>query len=174
MAKTEKTKQIEKVLWKENHKMGLFGCFEVTIGWYGQEIVDFITYKTNGEFRCYEIKVSKADFKSKAKLSFHGDYNYYVMPVELYNELKIDARKDVEDNDRYTEKEKDGLFTTRLKNQGIGLIIVYPEGDMLIKTPAKRKYPDLSVKMTLLQSMLRSSNREIKKFYKVPGHGYWE
>lgn len=174
MAKTEKTKQIEAVLWKENNKQGIFGCFEVTIGWGGQEIVDFITYKTNGEFRCYEIKVSKADFKSKAKLSFHGDFNYYVMPSELYEELKVDAKKEVENVKYYTEKEKSELFDTRLKNQNLGLITISPLGYMQTVIKPKRKYPDLSVRMTLLQSMLRSSNREIEKFYKVPGHGYWE
>ena len=171
MAKTEKTKFIESCLWKENSKKRLFGCFEVTIGWYGDERVDYMTYKTNGEFRCYEIKVSKADFKSKAKVSFLGDFNYYVMPVELYQELRKDARKEVADNDYYTEKEKDEMFDTRLKNQGIGLITVNERGYMQSKITPKRKYPDLSVRMTLLQSMLRSSNREVEKFYKVKP--YW-
>ncbi|MBO0473261.1 hypothetical protein JZO86_06045 [Enterococcus ureasiticus] len=174
MAKTEKTKQIELALWREKNIQGTFGCFEVTIGWFGTEIVDFITYKTNGEFRCYEIKVSKADFKSNAKLSFHGDFNYYVMPIELYEELKNEARKDVASIGYYSEKEKDNIFDTRLKNQNIGLITISSRGYLQTQINPKRKCPDLSIRMTLLQSMLRSSNREIEKFYKVPGHGYWE
>ena len=43
MAKTEKTRFIERVLWANKNEQGLFGCFEVTIGWFGKEIVDFIT-----------------------------------------------------------------------------------------------------------------------------------
>lgn len=66
----------------------MFGCFEVTIGWYGKERVDYITYDTKDIWRCYEIKVSKADFHSKAKLSFVGNYNYYVLTRNLYEEVK--------------------------------------------------------------------------------------
>lgn len=63
-------------------------CFEVTIGWYGKERVDCLSYDTNGTWRCYEIKVSKSDFHSKAKKTFVGNYNYFVMPNELYQEVK--------------------------------------------------------------------------------------
>lgn len=70
--------------------MGVFGCFEVTIGWFGKERVDYMTYDTKGIFRCFEIKVSKSDFNSKAKLSFVGHYNYYVLTPELYEQIKND------------------------------------------------------------------------------------
>lgn len=39
------------------------------------------------EWRCYELKVSKADFRSKAKLSFIGHLNYFVLPQELYQQV---------------------------------------------------------------------------------------
>ncbi len=68
--------------------MGVFGCFEVTIGFFGKERVDYMTYDTKGIFRCYEIKVTKADFKSNAAKSFVGHYNYYVLTRELYNQVK--------------------------------------------------------------------------------------
>ncbi|MBL1229188.1 hypothetical protein IW492_08065 [Enterococcus sp. BWB1-3] len=42
------------------------------------------------EWRCYELKISKADFHSKAKLSFVGHYNYFVMPEALYEKVKDD------------------------------------------------------------------------------------
>lgn len=70
--------------------MGTFGCFEVTIGIGGNERCDFITYDTKGIWRCYEIKVSKSDFYSKAKKTFVGHFNYFVMPKELYEEVKDD------------------------------------------------------------------------------------
>lgn len=91
MAKTDLTIELEKQIWKHTKKsMGVFGCFEVTIDWYGKERVDYMTYDTKGIWRCYEIKVSKADFNSKAKVSFIGHYNYYVMPVELFEQVKDD------------------------------------------------------------------------------------
>lgn len=89
IAKTDLTIELEKQIWKHTKKsMGVFGCFEVTIGWYGKERVDYMTYDTKGIWRCYEIKVSKADFNSKAKVSFIGYYNYYVMPEELFEQVK--------------------------------------------------------------------------------------
>jgi hypothetical protein len=88
VAKTELTLELEKNLWKSTHKQGVFGCFEVTIGWFGSERVDYMTYDTKGIWRCYEIKVSKADFHSNAKKTFLGHYNYYVMPEQLYKEVK--------------------------------------------------------------------------------------
>lgn len=91
MSKTALTKQIELNLfgYTKSGNAGIYGAYEVTFGAaYGDERVDYVTLKSNGEIRCYEIKVSKADFRSKAKLSFYGDYNYYVMPEELYNDVK--------------------------------------------------------------------------------------
>ena len=40
-----------------------------------------------GDFYCYEIKSSVDDFKSKNGHNFIGDYNYYVMPKEVYEEV---------------------------------------------------------------------------------------
>lgn len=62
--------------------------FECTIGWFGKERVDCLAYDTKGIWRCYEIKVSKADFHSKAKKTFLGNYNYFVVTRKLYNEIK--------------------------------------------------------------------------------------
>lgn len=90
MAKTNETLNLEQQIYRTTHKMGVFGCFEVTIGWFGKERVDYMTYDTKGIFRCFEIKVSKSDFNSKAKLSFVGHYNYYVLTPELYEQIKND------------------------------------------------------------------------------------
>lgn len=86
--KTKKTLKLEKQIYNTTKKMGVFGCFEVTIGFFGRERVDYMTYDTKGIFRCYEIKVSKSDFHSNAKLSFVGHYNYYVLTRKLYEEVK--------------------------------------------------------------------------------------
>lgn len=86
--KTEETKRLERAIWKATNKQGVFGCFEVTIGWFGKERVDYMTYDTKGVFRCYEIKVTKTDFHSRCHNSFVGDLNYYVLPADLYEEVK--------------------------------------------------------------------------------------
>lgn len=88
MAKTELTLKLEREIWQATRKQGVFGCFEVTIGWFGSERVDYITYDTKGVWRCFEIKVSKSDFHSKAHNTFIGHYNYYVMPEELFEQVK--------------------------------------------------------------------------------------
>lgn len=53
--------------------------------------VDFITlHKKQSEelITCFEIKVSKADFRSKNGKNFVGDYNYFVIPYELLDYVK--------------------------------------------------------------------------------------
>lgn len=90
MSKSIETIELERNIYKATNKMGVFGCFEVTIDWYGKERVDYMTYDTKGIVRCYEIKVSKSDFYSKAKHTFVGHYNYYVMPQELYEQVNQD------------------------------------------------------------------------------------
>jgi hypothetical protein len=87
--------QLERAIWGKTRKQGVFGCFEVTIGWFGNERVDYLTYDTKGIWRCYEIKVSKSDFYSKAHNTFIGHYNYYVMPLELYEQVKDDIPKHI-------------------------------------------------------------------------------
>lgn len=47
--------------------MGVFGCFEVIIGWFGKERVDFMIYFIDNIIRCYEIKVIMVDLKSFVK-----------------------------------------------------------------------------------------------------------
>ena len=91
--KTELTKEIEKKIFSKvgADGLGVYGCLEVALGnAYGSEYCDFMTMDSNNVFRCYEIKISKSDFRSKNKLSFHGDYNYFVMPEELYEEVKAE------------------------------------------------------------------------------------
>lgn len=88
--KSDETLQLERDIWTATNKQGVFGCFEVTIGMFGNERVDYLTYDTKGIWRCYEIKATKRDFYSPAKKTFVGHYNYYVMPESLYEEVKGD------------------------------------------------------------------------------------
>lgn len=95
MAKTEVTEQLEKAIRSATSKMGTFSCYEVTIGLGGRERVDYMTYDTKGVWRCYEIKCSLSDFRSKAKKSFYGHYNYYVLTKELYEKVKDEIPKHI-------------------------------------------------------------------------------
>ncbi|MDT0977926.1 hypothetical protein RNT89_13000, partial [Staphylococcus pseudintermedius] len=92
--KSNKTIAAERYLYNLllKGKLNVYGCHEVTIGIEplkkGREIVDFLTYDSKNVFRAYEIKVTKEDLKSTAKLSFVGHYNYLVLTEELYEEVK--------------------------------------------------------------------------------------
>jgi hypothetical protein len=115
----------------------VFGCFEVTIGWFGKERVDYITYDTKGIWRCYEIKVSVPDFRSKSKTTFCGHYNYYVMPVELYE---------------------------KVKNEIPSHVGVYVNGITSVKRAKKQ---DLGVdEQVLKDSLIRSLSREVEKTFR--------
>jgi len=41
-----------------------------------------------GDFYCYEVKSSVDDFHSKNGHNFIGDFNYYIMPEEVYEQVK--------------------------------------------------------------------------------------
>ncbi len=133
--KSSLTEKLEKKIYKNTKKQGVFGCFEVTIGWFGSERVDYLTYDTKGIWRCYEIKSTLADFKNKnAKITFVGHYNYYVMPQELYDAVKDEIPKHVG---------------------------VYTESNYCCK---KAKKQELGVDEEILKnSLIRSLSREVDK-----------
>lgn len=91
------TKELERLLYKAIRKMGTYICFEVALPLYkwDNERVDVLSYETKGVWRCYELKISKNDFRSKCKLSFYGNFNYFVMPYELYEQVKDEIPKDI-------------------------------------------------------------------------------
>ena len=92
---------------------------------------------TKNIFRCYEIKISKKDFYSKAKLSFAGDYNYLVLAQDVYNEVKQDID---------------------IKFYGIG-VYVYNGYDLILKKRAKQKTVHIGQKIDLMYCMIRSLSR---------------
>lgn len=75
MAKRKETLGIEAALQKDTRIKRIYGCEEITIGFYnnghGNEIVDFMTMDSKGIIKCYEIKVTIQDFKSDAKKSWY-------------------------------------------------------------------------------------------------------
>lgn len=142
VAKTEQTILMERAIYKATSKMGVFGCFEVTIGWFGKEIVDYLTYDTKGTWRCFEIKVSKADFHSKAHNTFIGHFNYYVMPKELFNEVINDIPSHV------------GVYV----------------GGTLLRRP--KRQPLGEDEQVLKDSLIRSLARDAEKLHKSENPDY--
>lgn len=89
--KTKLTKKLESTLYQYCLEQGSYVVEEVSMP-DKKGIVDTLSYQqlTDGkiEWRCYELKVTKADFHSKAKLSFIGNYNYFVLPQKLFEEVQ--------------------------------------------------------------------------------------
>lgn len=67
-----------------------------------------------GDFYCYEIKSSLDDFNSEHGHNFFGDFNYYVMPLSLYEKVSnlIPWRIGV-----YTMDDKESFLTLTKKGQ---------------------------------------------------------
>ena len=136
MAKTDMTKKLEEAIYLATRKTSVYGCYEVTIGIGGSERVDYMTLDSTGVFRCYEIKVSVADFRSKAKKSFCGHFNYYVLTDELYEKVAHEIPAEI------------GVYV----------------GSRLMKK-AKRQLPTVPVD-DLQMSLIRSLARDAGKLYK--------
>ena len=95
------TFELEQAIYFALAKMGTYVCFEVqmprasfNIG-LPDERVDLLTFDTKGDWRFYELKISKRDFYSKHKHTFYGDFNYFVMPHDVYLEVKHDIPNDI-------------------------------------------------------------------------------
>jgi hypothetical protein len=150
MAKSELTLKVESALirWL-SHNRHFFFCPEVTIGWYGKERVDFMSMDTEGTFRCYEVKVSVADFHSRNKNTFVGHLNYYVMPVEVYNKVSKEIPR------------------------GVG-VLTY-NGSINVEVVPKRVEPKVSIEI-LKNSLIRSLCREymVGLSYRKVARVIWE
>lgn len=94
-----------------------------------------------GDFYCYEIKSSVADFNAKNGHNFIGDYNYYVMPKEVADSVQGKIPWDV------------------------GIFVPDELGGVKIYKKAKRRDRCRPTSEMLLM-MWRSSRREIIKIRK--------
>lgn len=84
--KTKNTIELEEYIYNKTKKDNTYGCHEVSVENNGR--VDFMTYDSKEKiFSCYEIKSSRSDFCSNAKLTFVGHFNYYVLTKELYEKV---------------------------------------------------------------------------------------
>ena len=106
--KTLETEDLEQRLLQRYFKMGSHIAFEVDLRWAMTRtimkdqmsrqpknielddpgIADAVQVDNYGIITCFELKVTKSDFHSDARLSFIGHKNYYVMPEKLYDQVK--------------------------------------------------------------------------------------
>ena len=138
----------------------------MTVGWYGKERVDYITYDTKGIWRCYEIKVSKSDFHSKAKKTFIGHYNYFVLTRELYDEVKQEIPNHIGvyvggELVKRAKKQKLSVDEQILKNSMIRSL--HRESEKLLK----------SGEPSIVESMQRQINYK-ERIYKEYYCKYWD
>ena len=127
--KSEKTYEMEEIITLATWKLGRCGCAEVGLG--DEGIVDYISIELGGEriVRCYELKITKSDFLSDAKKTFIGEYNFYVIPTELWMDVK-----------NYIEP-------------GIGCWCIDPDGTAVRKKSAKRRQCKLQKSYITLRIM---------------------
>lgn len=89
--KTKLTKNLESTLYQYCLEQDAYVVEEVSMP-EKKGIVDTLSYRQlpNGEieWRCFELKITKNDFHSKAKLSFIGNYNYFVLTQKLFEEVR--------------------------------------------------------------------------------------
>ena len=142
------TKEIENIAYNYLWKKGWYGVFEVAIpraivNKYHRERVDFLTYETTGIYRAYEIKRNKADFYSGCAWSWIGNYNYFIMPYELYYEVKDDV--------------PDGI--------GVWIIREHSKNMECVKKPKRREL--LCGHEAMQFAMLQAFSREYKKYRKL-------
>lgn len=142
------TKDIENIAYNYFWKTGWYGVFEVAVpraivNKYHRERLDFLTYETSGIYRAYEIKRTKEDFYSGCAWSWIGHYNYFIMPYDLYCEVKQDV--------------PDGI--------GVWVVRDWTKNMECIKKPKRR---ELLCSPTDMQfAMFQALSREYKKYRKL-------
>lgn len=174
--KTKLTKEIEQALVKK-YCSGTFkntyGALEVPVDYTlgnGKENIDFATYNpTNQDITCFEIKVTKSDFNSQASLSFYGNKNYLVVPLDLGLYLK---------QNWHNQTERQTWTHSNLPLEKVGVIAYTPDinkvpsdlqlkvkDNFLVLINAKHKDVHLGTKANLLEGILRAGCRDAEKSY---------
>lgn len=155
MSRTETTKALSKMLEKyidPHNDPRIYWAKEVTFDYATDHSVrvDYMTFTPvnnstsgieKGDFRCYEVKSSVEDFQSKHGHNFIGDFNYYVMPREVYEAVK----------------DKIPYF--------VGVLVLEECGGLFLTKKVRRQDRTRPVSEMLLM-MWRSSRRDLVKIRK--------
>lgn len=160
MTKTQLTLDLEKTLYAYWEEQGAVAVEEVAMP-DDAGIVDTLVIQTDAQeehtWRCFELKVTKSDFHSTAKLSFVGHYNYFVLTAQLYPQVQAEIPAGV------------GVMTYRAfdkKAIAAAIVPVTTPGALTIVRPARRQ--DLQVADTAItERFIASLNREVVKAKRV-------
>lgn len=160
--KTQRTKDLEKLLASKFNDRNDFYVFECTLGWFGSEIVDCVMYNCQREVCCYEIKQSVQDFHSKNKLSFFGNKNYFVMPYSLYEKVQNEIPYEIGIYvaiDRLENREEIEILKSGIQRKKVWCEPIDGMKELYCIKNAKKI--DLKAdKEVILSSMLRSMQRD--------------
>lgn len=146
------TKDMEHLIYNYLWKQGTYLCFEVMMPdtgdryMYNKERVDLLSYETKGYWRFYELKLTKSDFHSSNKVTFLGHYNYYVMPVELYQKVRDEIPSHV------------------------GVYCVYTRGDYYYINGCEKRARKQELQVdhdSLMFAFMQSLSRENQKYRKI-------
>jgi hypothetical protein len=142
------TKEIENIAYNYLWKKGRYIVCEMAVplaiqNRYHRDRLDMIAYDTDGTYRGYEIKRNLQDFHSGASWSWICNYNYFIMPNDLYYKVKDEIP------------------------DGIGVWVCYEDCKYMVckKKPKKRELLCSSVDMQF--AMLQALSREYKKYRKI-------
>lgn len=91
------TDRLNFLMYNQICKKAIYFASEVTLrdGLVDYGRVDYVVFDQLKTWRFYEVKSSIEDFKSKAKWTFMGNYNYFIMPVDVYEKVKADIPSNV-------------------------------------------------------------------------------
>jgi hypothetical protein len=94
------TRQLELIAYNYLYKQGTYLCREVSMpteyrGALVKERVDMLSYDTKGIWRFYEFKISVSDFHSHNNNTFYGNFNYYVLPMRVYQIVHDEIPKNI-------------------------------------------------------------------------------
>lgn len=158
--KTKLTLQLEQTLYAYWQDQGVPVVEEVTMP-QDAGIVDSLARQVAPDgsitWRCFELKVTKADFHSGAKWSFVGDYNYFVLPATLYPKVEADVPAGI------------GVMTYRAYSKAAmaaSTLPVITPGQLTVVRPPRRQA--LQVPPVELETrFVASLNREVQKAKQV-------
>ena len=142
------TKDIERIAYNYLWKKGRYLIFEVAVPRYIQnrchrERLDLCAYDSDGTFRGYEIKRDLNDFHSGCAWTWICNYNYFIMPKDLYSKVKDEI--------------PDGI--------GVWIVADYTKDMKCVRKPKHREL--LCSKEDMLCMMLQGLSREYKKYRKL-------
>lgn len=156
--KTPLTLDLEKTLYAYWEDQGAVAVEEVTMP-EDRGIVDTLVMQPGDPltWRCFELKVTKSDFHSSAKLSFVGDYNYFVLPLSLYRQVAAEIPAGI------------GVMTYQPFDPAAIKAATVPitvPGQLTISRPPRRQ-PLQVPEAALLTHFIASLNREVQKAKQV-------